>query len=258
MKQTRILMGMPITLDIADAWVTDEAFDDVFDYFQYVDEKFSTYKDTSEISRFNRGEITLEQASADMRQIFALAEQTRLETEGFFDIRHNGAVDPSGIVKGWAIYNAAALLREDGFRNFYVDAGGDVEIAGKNHQGQNWRLGIRNPFNIHEVVKVLSLSECGIATSGSYIRGDHVYNPKAPDQRLNEIVSITLIGPNVYEADRFATAAFAMGRSGISFVEALDGFEGYMIDKNGKATFTSGFSQYVNVDLTIESLTTDH
>ncbi len=56
---------------------------------------------------------------------------------------------------------------------------------------------------------------------------------------------MTVIGPDVYEADRFATAAFAMGRMGVAFVEGLDGFEGYMIDAQGIATYTSGFERYV-------------
>jgi thiamine biosynthesis lipoprotein len=62
---------------------------------------------------------------------------------------------------------------------------------------------------------------------------------------LQDIVSLTVIGPNVYEADRFATAAFAMGKRGIYFIEQLPGFEGYMIDAAARATFTSGFERYV-------------
>lgn len=245
MNQTRILMGMPITIEIVDATADTVAFDQLYAYFESVDLRFSTYKEASEVSRMNRGELSIEQASADVQEILALAEQTRQETYGYFNIRHNGLIDPSGIVKGWAIYNAAEILRQQGFANYYVDAGGDVQVAGHNAQGQNWRLGIRNPFNIQQIVKTLSIAECGVATSGSYLRGNHIYNPIAPDDRLDEILSFTVIGPDVYEADRFATAAFAMGREGILFIEELDGFEGYMIDKNGRATMTSHFQEYV-------------
>lgn len=103
-------MGIPITVDVADASVTTGAIDRVFSYFEYVDAKFSTYKSTREISKINRGELMLGDASRDMQLIFALAVQTRQETNDFFDIRHNDSIDPSGIVKGWAIYNAAELL----------------------------------------------------------------------------------------------------------------------------------------------------
>jgi FAD:protein FMN transferase len=63
---------------------------------------------------------------------------------------------------------------------------------------------------------------------------------------VQSIVSLTVVGPNVYEADRFATAAFAMDSAGIHFIEELDGFEGYMIDHAGMAMYTSGFERYVS------------
>lgn len=237
-------MGMPVTLEVIDAAVTAELFDAVYGYFEYVDEKFSTYKEQSEISLINRHELSLDEASQDMRTVFALAEQTRSETNGYFDIQHDGLYDPSGLVKGWAIRNAAEIICQKGFDNFYVEAGGDIQMFGKNDQGQDWRVGIRNPFNTEEIVKVLSVSNCGVATSGTYIRGQHIYNPKNEDREINDILSLTVIGPDIYEADRFATAAFAMGRDGIYFIEKLNGFEGYMIDKDRQATFTTGFERY--------------
>jgi thiamine biosynthesis lipoprotein len=179
-----------------------------------------------------------------MKAILALSEQTKKDTYGYFDIEHDGLYDPSGIVKGWAIQNAADRLKAGGFRNFYIDAGGDISVAG-NKDGKLWRIGIRNPFNRSENVKVLALTDRGIATSGTAIRGQHVYDPYNPNMPLLDIVSITVIGPNIYEADRFATAAFAMGKRGIQFIEKLAGFEGYMIDAHARATFTSGFERYV-------------
>lgn len=245
MKQTRLLMGMPITVEIIDTTVTAATFDMVFDYFKYIDEKFSTYKEASEISRINRYELALEDSSEDMQTIFALAEQTCLETDGYFNIQFNDTYDPSGIVKGWAIYNAAQLLHANGFENFYVNAGGDIQMSGFNGDGENWRVGLRNPFNPKEIVKVLSVTDCGVATSGTYVRGQHIYNPLDKNQLMTAILSLTVIGPDIYEADRFATAAFAMSRYGINFIESLDGFEGYMIDQEKQATFTTGFEKWV-------------
>jgi thiamine biosynthesis lipoprotein len=248
MKQTRLLMGMPVTLEIVDAGASREVFDEVYDYFTYIDEKFSTYKEMSEISLINRHEISLEEASYDMQTVFALAEDLKEATNGYFDIWHNGKYDPSGLVKGWAIFNAAELVKGRGFQNYYVEAGGDFQAAGKNSQGQDWRVGIRNPFNLEEIVKVLTVSDCGVATSGTYIRGQHIYNPKKNDIAMQDIISLTVIGPDIYMADCFATAAFSMGREGIGFIENLDGFEAYMIDNNRMATLTSGFGSYVSHD----------
>jgi thiamine biosynthesis lipoprotein len=92
---------------------------------------------------------------------------------------------------------------------------------------------------------VLALTDRGVATSGTAIRGQHIYNPYHRNTPILDIVSLTVIGPNIYEADRFATAAFAMGRKGIQFLEKLAGFEGYLIDAQARATLTSGFERYV-------------
>lgn len=237
-------MGMPITITILDASATQADLDRVFTYFVAIDNVFSTYKPESEISRINRGELLLAHASKDMREIFALSAQTKEETGGYFDIQHNGTYDPSGIVKGWALRNAATMLKTWGFQNFYLDAGGDIQVAGTKN-GRPWRVGIRNPFNRNEHVKILVLTDQGIATSGTAIRGQHIYNPHNVDEPLSDIVSMTVIGPDVYEADRFATAAFAMGKNGIQFIEKLAGFEGYMIDAHRQATLTSGLERYV-------------
>jgi thiamine biosynthesis lipoprotein len=244
MKATRILMGMPITVEVRDS--DDETLiESLFAHFARVDAMFSTYKETSEISAINAGRLRLEQASPEMRAIFAMAEQTRRETGGYFNIWRGGRYDPAGIVKGWAIAGAADILRAAGSAHFYVDAGGDIEAAGLNGDGLPWRVGIRNPFDIRQIVKVLAITGCGVATSGTSIRGQHIDDPHAPGRPIDEIVSLTVVGPNVYEADRFATAAFAMGRRGIMFVEQLAGFEGYLIDAGGQATLTSGFGRYV-------------
>lgn len=245
MKQTQSIMGMHITIEVADSAVLQADIDTIFAYFRYIDETFSTYKKSSEVSQINDRKLSKERYSKDMKTILSLAEQTKQESKGYFDIFHNGKIDPSGIVKGWAIFQAAELLKKKGFLNFYVDAGGDIQVSGKNIEGNPWSVGIRNPFKSQEIVKVLSIRDKGIATSGTSIRGQHIYNPHKKNVDVTDIVSLTVIGPNVYEADRFATAAFAMGYEGIAFIDTQLELEGYMIDKQGIATYTNGFTTYL-------------
>ena len=237
-------MGMPITIEITEAAATEETLEEVFNYFQEIEDRFSPFKISSEVSRLNSGELQASDYSADLQEVLELSAQTKLETGGYFDIYHNGLCNPSGLVKGWAIYKAAKLLKSGDWHNYYINAGGDIEAAGYNALGQNWLVGIANPFNPQEIIKKIRLTNCGIATSGTYQRGQHIYNPLAPQDQLREIVSLTVIGSNVYEADRFATAAFAMGPAGLDFLTKRPGLEAYMIDKNGHATFTRGFNDY--------------
>lgn len=241
-------MGMPVTLEVLGEEVrATKAIEGAFDYFEEVDQKFSTYKEESEISRINRGELASEDESPEMKEIFRLSEETKKQTNGYFDIRRpDGKYDPSGIVKGWAIRNAAWIIKNLGFEDFYVDAGGDIQVSGKNAKGEKWSVGIRDPRNQIQIVKTVYLSGGGIATSGTYIRGQHIYDPKDPSREFHKVLSLTVVGPDIYEADRFATAAFAMDEEGIKFIEGLEGFEGYQIGENGVATMTSGFERYTN------------
>ena len=241
-------MGMPITVEIVDNTGDQQSLDLIFEYFTHIDNKFSTYKKESEISRINMGLIGKEKYSEEMREVFELSEKTKQETEEYFDIRKpNGFLDPSGLVKGWAIHNASNTLKSMGYKNFYIEAGGDIETFGKNKEGKPWTIGIRNPFNTDELIKILEVENKGVATSGNYIRGNHIYDPLNKDV-VAGIASFTVIGPNIYDADRFATAAFAMGENGIFFIENLPGFEGYIVDKNGTATMTQGFNKYQKIN----------
>lgn len=234
---------MPVSVEIVSEKQPAALIAEVFQHFQRIDEQYSTYKQSSEISQINRG---LQQRfwSPEMKKVLALCEITKQETDGYFDVEHNGQLDPSGLVKGWAIRGAAMLLLRHGVKNFMIDAGGDIEAHGFNADNQPWLVGIRNPFNRRQNVKIVEVNGCGVATSGTYIRGQHIYNPHSLADSLDKVASLTVVGPNIYEADRMATAAFAMGRSGINFIERLKGFEGYLIDNQGLATMTSGFVNY--------------
>lgn len=238
------IMGMPITVEIVGG--TRASLDAVFDHFSAVDRRFSTYKPESEISKINRGEVGLHEYSSDMREIFTLAEETKRETEEFFSIaRADGTIDPSGLVKGWSIQKAARLIESLGYTHYFIDVAGDIQSRGEDPEGCPWTIGIRDPFESSQIIKVLSPRGYGVATSGTSARGQHIYNPHKPGHSILDIVSITVIGPNIYDADRFATAAFAMGEKGILFIEDLPGFEAYQIDSNKMATMTSQFKQFV-------------
>jgi len=243
MKKTEIIMGMPITIEVVDK-ISHKDFESIFDYFKQVDKKYSTYKSTSEISKINNG-LPKSKWSQQMKLVLDLCEQTKKLTNGFFDINRNGKIDPSGLVKGWSVNNAAKILKTKGMLNFYIEAGGDIQVHGLSSKKTPWEIGIRNPFNTTEIIKVIKLTEKGIATSGTYIRGQHIYNPLSGNQAVSSVKSLTVIGPDVYEADRYATAAFAMGEQGIDFINSISGLEGYMVDADKIATYTQGFRKYV-------------
>ncbi|TGT60945.1 FAD:protein FMN transferase, partial [bacterium M00.F.Ca.ET.159.01.1.1] len=119
-----------------------------FGYFEHIDRRFSTYRADSEITAINRGDVPVVDWSGESEHFHHLARQTKDETDGYFDIRKpDGSLDPSGIVKGWAIRNAAEIVQRAGISDFFIEAGGDIQSCGKNSSGPDWSVGIRNLFN---------------------------------------------------------------------------------------------------------------
>jgi thiamine biosynthesis lipoprotein len=243
MKRHSDIMGMPVTIEIVDPGAQENDIEEVFSYFQDIDEQFSLYKSTSEVEKINRCEIVVSEYSPLMQKILQLSEETKKDTQGYFDIYKRGKLDPSGLVKGFAIYEGTKKLFDKGYKNFFVEIAGDIQTSGFNQEGKKWRVGIRNPIEKEEIIKVVFLSGEGIATSGNYERGAHIYNPKT-QKTVTDIASLTVISKTIYDADRFATAAFAMGEKGIEFINKKPELEGYMILRNKIAVYTEGFEKY--------------
>src|SRR5579862_1530262 len=123
-------MGMPVRLEVRDADLPEATLDEVFDWLRLVDRTFSTYKEDSEISRLDRGELALDEASPDVRLVLDECERLRERTGGYFDARAAGRVDPSGLVKGWSVDRAAEILAAAGAETFSIYAGGDILTRG--------------------------------------------------------------------------------------------------------------------------------
>jgi thiamine biosynthesis lipoprotein len=241
-RQVEQIMGMPIVVDVRDEDVDDETLERIFDWLRFADTIFSTYREDSEISRLNRGELALEDAHPDVAEVLARCVALRDETRGYFDLRAASPerIDPSGLVKGWAVERAASLLDEAGHRNYAVNAGGDVWLRGGALPEACWRVGIQHPLIGDRLAAVLAVSDLAVATSGSYARGEHVLDPhtRRPSRGL---LSVTIVGPSVATADAYATAAFAMGEAGPEWTAGLEGYEAMTILQDERVLETPGF-----------------
>jgi thiamine biosynthesis lipoprotein len=244
-QQSWLQMGMPITVRIDDDTAGEADIAAVWEWFDQVDQRYSPYRETSEVSRLNAGALDPAGISPEFAEILLGCALTKAETGGWFDARRGGRLDPSGLVKGWAIQRASTLLTARGHRHHFVDAGGDAQASGRRGDGQPWRVGIRNPFNHREIVNVLAVSDRGVATSGTAARGQHIDDPWRGAPAESDLVSLTVVGPSIYDADRLATAAFAMGRAGLAFIAEQPEFAAYAITADGIALSTSEFADYV-------------
>ncbi len=209
------VMGMPVCIDVRDHGVPASAIDDAFSWLRVVDATFSTYKDDSEISRLNRGELARDDASPEVRWVLDECDRLRERTGGYFDARvgADGGVDPSGLVKGWSVDRAGVILADAGATTFSIYAGGDILTRGYPEPERSWRVGIQHPYVRHGIAAVVRSNDLALATSGEYERGAHVLDPHtgAPPEG---VLSVTVTGPVLGTADAYATAAFAMGTDG--------------------------------------------
>jgi FAD:protein FMN transferase len=243
MTRVEHVMGMPVVVDVRDEEVGDAAVDRVFDWLRFVDATFSTYKDESEISRLNRGELALADAHETMREVLERCEELRRETDGYFDVRAPiaGSIDPSGLVKGWAVDRAGAVLDGCGARNYAVNAGGDMVLRGAALPDDRWRVGIQHPRLRDRIAKVVEANDLAVATSGAYARGEHVVDPHTARPPVG-VLSVTIAGPQLATADAYATAAFAMGESGPAWTARLpDGYSALTILADDRVLSTPGF-----------------
>jgi FAD:protein FMN transferase len=225
------VMGTAVGIRVRDARVAMAAVDDAFGWLRDVDRRFSTYRADSEISRIARGDLPEREASLDVRQVLALCDELFTESGGVFDARHHradGSLDPSGVVKGWSVDEAALLLDAAGARNFAINAGGDILARGEPAPGRGWRVGIRHPFVADRVARVLEVRRGAVATSAAYERGEHIRVPGS-DQAPRELLSVTVVGPSLTYADAYATTAFAMGLAGLDWVARHPGYGVYAI-----------------------------
>jgi thiamine biosynthesis lipoprotein len=236
------IMGMPVVVDVRDDDVDERVLEQMFDWLRVVDAIFSTYKEDSEISRLSRGELAVVAAHRDVREVLGRCEALRIETDGYFDVRAatSDAIDPSGLVKGWAVDRAVSILEEAGVRNYAVNVAGDMRLRGRAVPEPCWSVGIRHPLEPNAIVAVVEANDLAVATSGAYARGDHVLDPHTRRPPLG-VLSVTITGPELATADAYATAAFAMGEAGIHWTARLHGYEAMTILANERVLSTPGF-----------------
>ena len=215
---------------------------EVTEYVKVVDQEFSTYKPDSQVSKIRRGELKIEDASAQMQEVWELCLKARELTDGSFDPWVvKGGYDPSGYVKGWAADKCVQILKRHGAENIQVNAAGDLVLAGGYENGKPWSIGVRSPENRFEVVKVFEITNGAIATSGTYEIGAHIKDPHTGLIAIGAR-SATVIGPDGGLADALATSLVVAGQDGaaIFMKPELSDYRVWVIPRNEDIAWSIG------------------
>jgi len=127
-------------------------------------------------------------------------------------------LDLGGIACGYAVDLAIESLRQWGIRDALVNVSGDIYALGTAPNGSPWRIGIRSPFDAHEIIADVEVTDRAIATSGDYeqffmhrgMRYHHLMDPEYAAPRRSLVHTVTVTADRCCDADAASTAVFGM------------------------------------------------
>jgi FAD:protein FMN transferase len=134
-----------------------------------------------------------------------------------------------GLAKGWGVDEAVKKLRGLGYKDFFVQAGGDFYAAGKKG-GRPWKVGIRDPRGESgSVFAVLEVSDAAFSTSGDYEnffvlegkRYHHIIDPRTC-YPATASRSATVLAPSAVDAEVLTKSVFILGgKEGLALAEKM-------------------------------------
>ena len=234
--------GTVIVVDAAaddlDESALNIAVDKVEEFFLEVNENFSTYIPTSQVSMLRTGSMEIDEASADVLEVWNLCGYARqLTLEAFDPWAVDGGFDPSGIVKGWASEKAAEMLAADGATQVLINAAGDLVLRG----GAPWQISVTAPNDAQKALKTFDVVDGAVATSGDYERGAHIRDPHTGLIAIGAR-SASVIGPNCAIADALATALMVDGRDAQKWMgrEELSEYSYWVLNRDDETAWSYG------------------
>jgi thiamine biosynthesis lipoprotein len=242
------VMGMPISLALrgrhADTAAGRQAWQAVIGQLHRVDRVFSTYREDSVINRLDRGELDLEQCPAEVIEVLELGREAETQSAGAFSIHLPAAdgrrrLDPSGVVKGWAVQRAAQLLDGLPDTDYCLSAGGDMVCHTAAADRPDWRIGIEHPHHLSTLIAVVPIRSGALATSAATHRGQHLLDART-GRPANGVASVTVVGTSLTWVDIDATAAYAHGADAARWLSTRPGRTGLIIWPDATSTVIDG------------------
>ncbi len=163
------------------------------------------------------------------------------------------AIDVGGIAKGFAVQEAAELLRSEGVTRAVLDFGGDVYTVGRRPDNNLWRIGLQSPeAGRGGIIAVIESSNTSVVTSGAYerffiqdgVRYHHMIDISTGFPARSEVVSVTAIAENATLSDVLSTAGFILGlQEGIELFMRIPDVEGIFVTEDRRVFVTDGLGE---------------
>jgi thiamine biosynthesis lipoprotein len=182
-------------------------------------------------------------ALVDYRNIIINTNNIRLLLPGM-------AITLDGLAKGRVIDAAVKVLRNAGYPNVLVEAGGDLSASGSHGDGMPWEIGIRNPRagSSGDLFTTIQINKRAMATSGDYqnsfspdFQQNHIIDPGSGDSPQT-LASASVLASNAMEADALSTSLMVLGpQNGLALVNRLSSVEALLIGKDLTSYRSPGF-----------------
>jgi thiamine biosynthesis lipoprotein len=161
-------------------------------------------------------------------------------------------LDFGGVAKGWAAQQAVQRLQVYGA--CLVDAGGDIAISNLREGGQPWQVSVADPLHPDQDLAGLQLGRCGVATSGRDYRRwqqdgvwrHHIIDPRSGLPADTDILSATVIAPDLIWAEFAAKTAFILGsQAGMAWLEQRPALAGILVLDDGRCLYSDRMEAYL-------------
>jgi thiamine biosynthesis lipoprotein len=161
-------------------------------------------------------------------------------------------LDFGGVAKGWAAYQTVERLKEYG--SALMNAAGDIAISDSLASGAPWPIGVRNPFVKDTDFETLNLNRCGVATSGRDRRRwnqnglprHHIIDPYTGQPAETNVMTATIVGPTVMEAEAAAKAVLILGgEEGLKWIDSDPVLAGIIVLENGHTFYSQRINEYL-------------
>jgi FAD:protein FMN transferase len=236
--RTEVLMGTIVTIHVVrDSSDAGRAIERAFGWFREIEARCTKFNAESELMQVCARVGVAMRVSPIVFEAVRFALAVAEDTRGAFDpatgegdvgpgeratyrdididpvgqtlsVRRPLTIDLGAVAKGLAVDAAARELQP--FRDFAIDAGGDLYLGGRNPDGSPWSVGIRHPREEGRVMDTFRITDAAVCTSGDYERPGHIVDPR-PGASAGAVVSVTVVAPGAMLADALGTAAFVLG-----------------------------------------------
>jgi thiamine biosynthesis lipoprotein len=177
----------------------------------------------------------------DFRAVRLVGEGVAFEMPGM-------ALTLDGIAKGFVVDRTVDTLVAGGADRVMVNAGGDIATGGSRSTSEPWTFAVQDPGDERRAAGLVQVGGGAIATSGDYLRSfstdrahHHILDPRT-GRSPEEVSAVSVLAPDAMRADALSTALMVLGcGEGMRLVEATQGVEGMIIDKQGTRTRSHGF-----------------